>query len=66
LGDGGEALGQFDAGARLDGAGEPADHDVEDTDLVVAHAGGAADEKIRQTHQDLDALVAGTARHRRL
>jgi hypothetical protein len=59
-----QPFGQFDAGAHFDGARKPADDDVEDADLIFGHAAGRAQEQIRQTRQDLDALLARATHHR--
>jgi hypothetical protein len=64
--DGREPDRQFDARPQFDRTREPADHDIEDADLVLVHAGSRAEEKIGQPGQNLGAVDGRAAQHRRL
>ena len=66
VGNRGQPLRELDARPELDRPRQPADHDVEDADLVLVHHRGGAEEEIGQARQDLGALVGRAAHHRRL
>ena len=64
IGDGRQAIGQFHPGLGLDRGGEPADHVVEQLDLLVGIHARTGLEQIAHAPQGIDAAIDRTAADR--